>query len=124
MSDTLLIFAEIKGSINLVESSFGNYYNILFMACGSIFADSPIIRSDAIPASGGDVILLNGLSGYQIWRKHYNNMPVDIDCTLVYVKRRNVKECIVIFYGNHLAVVSSEAGELECVYLLFQVIFI
>lgn len=96
----------------MVENAFGNHYNLLFMASGSMFADSPIIRSDVISASGGDIILLNGLSGKQIWRKHFNNMPTEVDCSLIYNKNRSINECVMVGHGNYIALISSEEGKI------------
>lgn len=107
----LFLFTEIKGAINLIENMFGNHYDLLFMACGSMFADSPIFRSDLISPSGGDIIVLNGLSGKQIWRKHFNNMPIEADCSLIYNKNNSNNECIMVGHGNYIALISSNEGD-------------
>ncbi|XP_065222080.1 uncharacterized protein LOC135846740 [Planococcus citri] len=102
---------ELKGDINLVGAIFGKHHNLLFMARGSILMDSPLIRSDLGSPVGGDLLLLNGLSGKQIWRKHFNRIPTELDCSLIQLKNRTVDECVVLSEKNFVALISSDEGK-------------
>lgn len=107
-----IIFSELKGDINLVGNVFGKHHNLLFMACGSILMDSPVIRSDLTSPIGGDLLLLNGLSGKQIWRKHFNRIPMEVDCSLIQLKNRTYDKCVLLSEKNFVALISSDEGKL------------
>ena len=98
------------GHVILVHTMDGFHMNFLLMARGSIFADAPVIRTNYTSSSGGDIIAFHGLSGQQLWRKHYNKMPSEIDCRLFSIHNRLPKDCVVVSYGNYITVISTEKG--------------
>lgn len=82
------------------------------MARGSIFADTPVIRTNYTSSSGGDILVFDGFTGSVIWRKHFNKMPSEIDCALFSIKNQLPKDCVIVSYGNYITVVSSDTGNI------------
>lgn len=81
------------------------------MARGCIFADAPVIRTNFTSSFGGDVLCLKGVNGEQMWGKHFNKMPNDLDCSILSIKNEAQKDCIIISYSNFVAVLSSGTGK-------------
>lgn len=99
------------GPITPVFSVGKNIFNFVFMARGCIFADAPVIRTNFTSSFGGDVLCLKGVNGEQMWGKHFNKMPNDLDCSILSIKNEAQKDCIIISYSNFVAVLSSGTGK-------------
>lgn len=101
------------GHVVLVHTRDLLNMNFLLTARGSIFADAPVIRTNYTSSSGGDIIAFHGLTGQQLWRKHYNKIPSEIDCKLFSIQNQSnlPKDCVIMSYGNNVMVISSETGK-------------